>query len=347
LNGGTEHYRLKVVLASLGTAIQSGEQVKHVAELAGVGRDWRAGDAIFLKPNLTYPEFRPGVTTGVGFITAVAEFLLDKGCRVTVGEGPGGYNGFSMKAAFEAHGLNVACRRLGIPVVELSDWEPEQIPVATRRGTAIGVPVPKPLLYDFRALVSLPVPKVHCMTGVSLGLKNLWGCIADPFRIRFHPFLDEIVAELTSRLNVGAALLDGLYGLDENGPMVDGVVRQLGWIGASSHCGAHDAVVARLLGFPPEEVSHLRHAMQVGVVPRPEDIDLETTGIQQQHFSLRLNVWNRIAKLTWLHPKLTWLVYLSPLAGPIHWLMYRVRGRPKELSVRGLRGWEPPSHRPQ
>ena len=344
LNIDVERHKPKVVVASSASGLES-FTAKDVAERAGVGRGWRAGDAIFLKPNLTYPEFRPGVTTRVEFITAVAEFFLDKGCRVTVGEGPGGYNGFSMKAAFDAHGLNAAARRLGIQVVELSDWEVEHMSVLTKRGTAISVPVPKPLLYDFRALVSLPVPKVHCMTGVSLGLKNLWGCIADPFRIRFHPFLDEIVAELATRLRVGAALLDGLYGLDENGPMVDGVVRQLGWVGASSHCGAHDAVVTALLGFSPRDVPHLRYAMQLGLVPRREDVDLESTGIQQQHFSLRVNLWNRLAKLTWLHPRLTWLIYLSPLAGPIHWLMYRVRRRPKELSVRGLRGWEPPSQR--
>jgi uncharacterized protein (DUF362 family) len=219
----------------------------------------------------------------------------------------------------------------------------EHVGVQTKRGVAIEVPVPKALLRDFRAVVSLPVPKVHCMTGVSLGLKNLWGCIADRFRIRFHPFLDEIVAELATRLRVGAALLDGLYGLDHNGPMVDGVVRRLEWIAASLHCGAHDAAVAGLLGFDPYKISHLRYAMKVGVVPLPAAIDVQAVGIQPQHFSLKLNVWNRFAKLTWLHPRFTWLVYLSPLAGPIHWLMYLVRPRPKELSVRGLRGWEGPS----
>src|SRR2546422_3448545 len=232
--------------------------IKEVMERARVGSTLGAGDRVFLKPNLTYPRFSAGVTTRTEFVEAVASYFLDRGCRVTVGEGPGGYNGFSMKAAFEAHGLSAACGRLGIPVVELSDWETEHLGVQTKRGAAIEVPVPKALLRDFRAVVSLPVPKVHCMTGVSLGLKNLWGCIVDRFRIRFHPFLDEIIAELTVRLRVGAVVLDGLYGLDHNGPMVDGVVRRLEWIAASSHCGAHDVAVAGLLGFDPYMVSHLR-----------------------------------------------------------------------------------------
>src|SRR6267378_4461582 len=98
LNVDVAHWKPRVVVASSAADPGSLVAVKDVAERAGLGQDWRAGDAIFLKPNLTYPEFKPGVTTRVEFITAVAEYFLDRGCRVTVGEGPGGYNGFSMKA---------------------------------------------------------------------------------------------------------------------------------------------------------------------------------------------------------------------------------------------------------
>jgi uncharacterized protein (DUF362 family) len=316
--------------------------VKSIIERAGVGRDWHAGDAIFLKPNLTYPSFSPGVTTRVEFIAAVAEYFIDKGCRVTIGEGPGGYNGFSMREAFETHGLNAVGRRLNLSIVELSEWEPELMSVVSKRGATVPVPVPKPLLHDFRALVSLPVPKVHCLTGVSLGIKNLWGCIADGFRIKFHPFLDEIVAALAIKLRVEGAVLDGLYGLDKNGPMVDGIVRRLDWIAASSNCAAHDVAVCGLLGIDADGVSHLRYGMDTGVFPRPHDIDIQTSNIRPQRFTLRLNVWNRLARMTWIHPRLTWLVYLSPLAGPIHWLMYLIRRKPSDLSVRGLRGWKVP-----
>jgi uncharacterized protein (DUF362 family) len=342
VNGRDGRVKPKVIVASLGSDRTWVRSLKEVIERAALGDEWRAGDAIFLKPNLTFPEFKPGVTTRVDFIAAVAEYFVDKGCRVTIGEGPGGYNGFSMKAAFEAHGLNRVAVRLGVGIVELSDWEAELVGVRVRSRRIVDVPVPKPLLRDYRAVVSLPVPKVHCMTGVSLGLKNLWGCIADTFRIRFHPFLDEILAALAQTLPLRGAVLDGLFGLDENGPMLDGVPRRLNWTAASADCAGHDVAITRLMGIDPWSVSHLRYGMNLGLVPRPEQLDLEATGVEPQRFSLRLNAWNRVARLTWLHPKLTWLVYLSPFAGFIHWLMYLVRSRPKELSVRGLRGWRGP-----
>src|SRR5437899_883072 len=173
--------RPAVVVESLQGRPSSTRAIHETMERAQVGRDWGSGDPVFLKPNLTYPTLQPGVTTRVEFVEAVAKYFLDRNCRVTIGEGPGGYNGFSMKAAFEAHGLTTVARRLGASLVELSDWELGSVSVTSRHGRPLDVPIPRPLLQDFRAIVSLPVPKVHCMTGVSLSLKNLWGCIADTF----------------------------------------------------------------------------------------------------------------------------------------------------------------------
>src|SRR6266516_3255722 len=90
--------------------------VKQVMERAGIGSSLGAGDRVFLKPNLTYPRFSAGVTTRAEFVEAVAGYFLDRGCRVTVGEGPGGYNGFSMRAALDAHGITDMGKRLGVQV---------------------------------------------------------------------------------------------------------------------------------------------------------------------------------------------------------------------------------------
>jgi uncharacterized protein (DUF362 family) len=317
-----------------------GQQTKDLMEEAGLGGSLGRGDQVFLKPNLTYPRFEAGVTTRASFVEAVAIYFLERGCRVTIGEGPGGYNGFSMKAAFKAHGITEMGRRLGGEVVDLSDWETEPLQVTTKRGSTVTVPVARRLRHEFAALISLPVPKVHCMTGISLGMKNLWGTIPDTFRIRYHPYFDEIINALVGALPLAGVVLDGYYGLDVNGPMVDGICRRLNWIAASLDCPAHDVAVTSLLGFDPLRISHLRYGMELGVVRRPEAVHCIARDIKPQRFKLRPNLWNRLAAMTWLHPRLTWLVYLSPAAGPIHWFMYLFRRKPDDMTVRGLRGWE-------
>ncbi len=328
-----------VVVARLLSSAQQRALVSQVMERAGVGSGLSAGDQVFLKPNLTYPRFSPGVTTRAEFVEIVAEYFLDRGCRVTIGEGPGGYNGFSMRAAFDAHGISEMARRLGVGVVELSEWSTETLEVRTRRGSVVRVPVSSKLRHEFNGVISLPVPKVHCMTGVSLGVKNLWGCIPDVFRVRFHPYFDDIINELLRVLPVRGVVLDGMFALDENGPMVEGVCRRLDWVAASRDCGSHDVAVASLLGFNPMKVSHLSYGVRIGTIPSPEKVQTVAMYVDQQRFRLKRHFWNRVAALTWLHPWFTWVAYLSPFSGLLHWLMYLIRARPSDLSVRGLRGW--------
>lgn len=48
----------------------------------------RVGGSVFVKPNLTYPFEKPGVTTTRAFIVAVVEVLKDAGCkRIVLGDG--------------------------------------------------------------------------------------------------------------------------------------------------------------------------------------------------------------------------------------------------------------------
>src|SRR6186997_2183965 len=69
-----------------------------------------AGGTVFLKPNLTFPEFRPGVMTSVGCIRAVTEHLCGRGFKVIIREADGGgYNRFSMDAVFAALGIHQLC----------------------------------------------------------------------------------------------------------------------------------------------------------------------------------------------------------------------------------------------
>src|SRR2546425_598605 len=79
------------------------EGLEHV----GFFKLMRPGATVFLKPNFTYPEYRPGVVTSFECVKAVTECLLARHYRVIIGEADsGGYNPFPMDAVFESMGLN-------------------------------------------------------------------------------------------------------------------------------------------------------------------------------------------------------------------------------------------------
>ncbi len=315
------------------------DAVRRVAD--GLDLAGRVGDAVFLKPNFTYPFPKPGVTTTRAVLEAVVQVLADLGCRrICIGEGEGGYNAFAMDDTFAAFALDDLADRYGVEVVNASKWPSLTVTVEARRGT-YEVHLPRPLYEEFDSFVSLPVPKVHCMTGISGAVKNEWGIVQDQMRLAFHCAFDEIITEVVDRLPRPFALIDGTYGLTRNGPMIEGVTLELGWVGGADDLWLADAVLCHLMGVPLRSVAHLRHGDDRGRVPAlggaalPTDLD----DYVDDRFYLKRNLWNRVAKLTWYSPRLNHLVYFSKASSALHKVMYSIREKPDELSARGV-DWE-------
>ena len=82
------------------------------------------------------------------------------------------------------------------------------------------LPLPVFLLDEIDILVTMPVPKIHSNTGVSLTFKNQWGCIPEnKDRLRLHPYFQHVILEVNKAVKANVAIIDGKYGLNKNGPM--------------------------------------------------------------------------------------------------------------------------------
>src|SRR5215831_15740881 len=61
----------------------------------------RAHDRVAIKPNLTFPTYRPGVMTNPGAVEALVRYVKNFTSHITVCEADsGGYNPFSMNQVF-------------------------------------------------------------------------------------------------------------------------------------------------------------------------------------------------------------------------------------------------------
>lgn len=294
----------------------------------------RRAAGIFIKPNLTYPLFRPGVTTTPEMLEAALQVFSELNPRVIIGESDGGYGSFSIEQAFQGFDLYNLGRRYGVKVVNLSREPAAECAIPTRRGT-VRLGLPEFLLQEDFITVTLPVPKVHCMTGVSLSYKNQWGCIPDMMRLRLHYYFNEIIGPLNRLLKVKLAIMDGTYGLTKNGPIAEGEVVQPGWVVLGETPGVADRVASHLMGLRLEDYPHYRRIHQTEPLPGLDDIetnrDLEPFRAQTPRFYLKRHFWNCMAKTTWYSRRWCYLVYESRLAGLLHKIMYTFRERPKDF----------------
>lgn len=301
----------------------------------GLDRAFANARAVFIKPNLTYPVFKPGVTTRQAFVRALVAALRQVSARpqIYIGEGEGGYNSFSMTRAMTTMGFDrIAAEFDRVAVVNVSELPLRDV-VFTVGGKPYPLRLPELFFEEIDFGITCPLPKMHCMTGITLAFKNQWGCLPDTMRLKNHFAFAELIAQICRSLKMRFAFLDGRYGLDRNGPM-DGVVRELNWFVGSNNIGAFDRAVAAMMGIDWRKIGYLRQAARQGAVPPASAIRIMgTVPPVDPPFRLRRQFWNYPALAAFQSSWLTRVVYLSDWAKLLHDIMYLFRKRPIRLDT--------------
>ncbi len=210
---------------------------------------------VFVKPNFTYPYYKEGITTSPEVLKHILTALRTRAKKVILGESDGGNNSFKAETAFKNHGMYDLCGSLGVEIANLSRL-PSRVVEDKVAGKKVSVPMPELLLDSVDCFISAPVLKVHVMTTVSLGLKNLWGCFPDTMRGLYRQSLSHKIALLAKHLKPKITIIDGVYGLDKHGPMHGESVR-LDLLLAANNSVVADAMGASIMGFNPRHIKHI------------------------------------------------------------------------------------------
>jgi len=284
------------------------------------------GTRVFVKPNLTWRTHIPGVTVRPEFLEALTAVLVSRGAVVYIGESDGGYHGFVAEQAFEGHGLYRIAAKYGARLVNLSTVPSEEVTVKVGNRT-LRLRLPTLLLRDVDVFITVPVPKVHAMTGVSLAFKNQWGCLPDPMRLRQHHQFAEAIIGINKALRPKLALFDAEYILNKNGPLIGEPMRK-GLLIAARDLGAGSLVCCLIMGIDPWSIKHHRLAAREGMFPmNMSEVELNTQVSQfcTERCSLQHTLVNRLALLAFNSRFLTTLLYDSWLADLAHRALYTLR----------------------
>jgi uncharacterized protein (DUF362 family) len=252
----------------------------HSAYIAEVNEDLKTGllkglefinwkslvkndSTIFVKPNFTFPEHRRGITTTPELIRCLLTILKDASDSVILGESDGGNHSFKAEEAFRGHQMYEICKEAGVELVNLTNI-PSKFVESEIQGKKVKIQLPKILLEKVDCFISVPVLKVHVMTGVSLGLKNLWGCYPDAMRCLNHKYLDRKLALMAKILNPKITLIDGLYGLDDHGPLFGNPIK-MDLVLMSDNVVVADTLGAMVMNIPLKKAEHINVAEKEGV----------------------------------------------------------------------------------
>jgi uncharacterized protein (DUF362 family) len=162
--------------------------------------------------------------------------------------------------AFEKTGMKEMCDRNGVECVNLrhlKDRVKLEIPGCE---TLKSITVPR--IVAESAIISAAKLKTHVSTGVTLGMKNLFGLLPDKMKAKYHARgISKVVVDINSVIKPVLTVIDGFVGMEGKGP-VQGSPVKMDLIIASKDVVAADATGCRLMGIDPHSLSHIRKAYE-------------------------------------------------------------------------------------
>ena len=220
------------------------------------------GKSVLLKPNLV--DFAPGVAVNTHplLVSAAAECFRRLGARsVAVAEGPG-HQRDTQLVLYESEFLDKLAQQ-HIPFVDLNRDELVKIKLCANYTGLGHLWLPRTVLgLDF--VVSMPKVKTHHWSGVTLSMKNMFGVVPGtkygwPKNILHWSGIQQSILDVCATVPIHFVIADAIVAMEGNGPLA-GTSRPLRSIVLSDDPVAADATCARLMGFQPERIPHIREA---------------------------------------------------------------------------------------
>jgi uncharacterized protein (DUF362 family)/Pyruvate/2-oxoacid:ferredoxin oxidoreductase delta subunit len=245
---------------------------RAISLIGGIEKFVKKDDRVLLKPNLLYgkaPE--KAVTTHPAIIEGVIQIVREAGGVPSLGDSPG--IGGLVRAAEKA-GIKKVATEMDCPLIEFNR---PSIPSGNNDRFFKQLEIDQ-AVFVADVVINLPKWKTHTMMLLTLGVKNLFGCVPGPKKPLWHLKAGDdrkrfarVLVDLYQTIRPPLTILDGIVGMEGNGPGSGNPI-SLGLIVAGDDALSLDQIVCDLLKLPRETLLTNRVAFEQGL--GKEGIDL-------------------------------------------------------------------------
>lgn len=240
------------------TTAQVRERIEDVFATLG-DRLPAAGEPVLIKPNLNN-DLPPlsGNATDLRVLAALLAVLRDRGHEdLTIADGHNVGMERRRIDGFRRLRVDRLARHHGARTVDLNRSEGREVRLATG-PTQVAREV-----LDAPFLIAVPKIKTHAEAGLSLAMKIWVGSVVAQHKRDVHHDLARNIAALGRLIRPHLILLDGLVGMEGNGPG-DGTPFRMDTLVASRHTALVDVTAARLVDHPVSRIPPLVRAIEAG-----------------------------------------------------------------------------------
>ncbi len=238
---------------------------------------------VLIKPNLLAPASPDkAMLTHPLIVRAVVEYVLERGGLPQVSDSPamGTFDKVMRESgiAEALQGLAVECR-----------------PFKESVSVDVGPPFQKIEIsadaMNADIVINLPKLKTHTQMLLTLGVKNIFGCIVGMRKPEWHfrtgidrERFAELLVKIYAAVKPAVTILDGILAMEGQGPGRGGMPRALDVVMASDDAVALDMAVCRMLGIGENELPTNRAAARMGLMPEKIAIDGELPTVTDMQF---------------------------------------------------------------
>ena len=241
-----------------------------VEPLGGMGAYVRPGQRVLIKPNLlTAVEPETAIVTHPAVVEAVVRLVGEAGGHAVIADSPGSSTPYAvtgLQRIYAGIGLLDVAERTGAEL----NLDISTVHVTHPQGVILReFNVIRPAV-DADVVISIPKLKTHMLTALTGATKNMFGLLPGRDKPRYHgrfPLVRdfaEMLLDILSFARPALTIMDGITGLEGNGPGSHGVPRHVGVLLASPDSVALDAAACQLIGLNPRRVPMLALAQARG-----------------------------------------------------------------------------------
>lgn len=230
--------------------------------MGGINAVVKKGDRVLLKPNLLTGSL-PGkeCTTRPELVYAVAQMVIDAGGKPFLGDSPAFG---SARGVAEANGYLPLIEALNLPIVDFHGLRYQTVSEGFNH-LLLGKEA-----MEADVVINLPKVKSHAQLTLTLGVKNLFGCVPGKMKAWWHMEagkdanrFGDMLVETARTINPNLTIIDGIIGHEGNGPS-GGEPRPLGILGAATDVFALDRAIVDILNVAPNRVPTVAAAIRLG-----------------------------------------------------------------------------------
>jgi len=219
---------------------------------------------VLIKPNFLLPaKPESAILTHPNVVKAVVEYVLGKGGRVLISDSPvlGSFEKIS-----KVGGYHQALAGMDV------EFKAFKTSVSTDIGSPFGhIEIAREAV-EADVVINLPKLKTHALMLLTLGVKNIFGCIVGLRKPQWHlksgvdrEMFARLLAQIYQAINPAITIVDGILALEGQGPGKSGVPRHLGILAGGQNAFVVDMVICSMLGIDPDELPTLKAGKSLGL----------------------------------------------------------------------------------